>query len=130
MQDFRIQLTSERERRPSGHWDTMYPLDAGDYRLSVQAGEHAHCDPRCDLDDLYGYKAFEVVIKKFYNKVSTWVHPSDIDGLDSKFSELFCSEDNIGYRVKVKDIQELYEFLSDFSLRHGVGKRQACLMRW
>ena len=112
MKDFRIQLTKERERRPSGHWDTMYPIDAGSYKLSIQANENAYCDPRCDLDDLYGYKAFEVVIKKCYDKASVWVHPSSIEGLDEKFSELFCSEDNIGYRVKVKDIQELYEFLS------------------
>jgi len=111
MQDFRIQLARERERRPSGGWDTMCPLYAGDYRLSIQVGEHAHCSPRCDLDDLYDYKAFEVVIKKFYNKASVWVHPSSIGGLDSKFGEMFCAEDNIGYRVKVKDIQELYEFL-------------------
>ena len=107
MQDFRTQL----QKHPTV-WAANKLVDAGDYKLSIQANEAAYCSPRRVLDDVYGYESFEVVIKRFYgDKASVWVHPSSIEGLDEKFSELFCSEDNIGGYMKVKDIQELYEFL-------------------
>ncbi|MAF79880.1 hypothetical protein CL629_02245 [bacterium] len=107
MQDFRTHLQKHEK------FKRAYKLvDAGDYKLSIQANEAAYCSPRRVLDDVYGYESFEVVIKKFYGANSVWVHPSSIEGLDKRFDELFCSEDNIGGYMRVKDIQELYEFLS------------------
>jgi len=108
MQDFRTQLQKHEQFNRANKL-----IDAGDYKLSIQANEAAYCSPRRVLDDVYGYESFEVVIKRFYgHNASVWVHPSSIEGLDEKFSELFCSEDNIGGYMRVKDIQELYEFLS------------------
>ena len=110
MQDFRQKLT--RERRPSGRWDQFDCIKAGDYYLSIQAGEYAHCTPQVDLDNPYNYATFEVVIKRGENL--GWIHPSSIEGLmnwTKLGTALFCHEDNIGYRVPVADIQKLYEFL-------------------
>lgn len=108
MQDFRTHLQKHEQFRNANKL-----IDAGDYKLSIQANEVAYCSPRRTLDDVYDYKSFEVVIKRFYgDKASVWVHPSSIEGLDKRFDELFCREDNIGGYMQVKDIQELYEFLS------------------
>jgi len=112
MQDFRQKLT--RERRPSGRWDQFDCIKAGDYYLSIQAGEYAHCTPQVDLDNPYNYTTFEVVIKR--DGKGGWIHPSSIEGLmnwTKLGTALFCHEDNIGYRVPVADIQRLYEFLSN-----------------
>lgn len=108
MQDFRTQLQKHEKFKRANKL-----VDAGDYKLSIQANEGAYCSPRCELDDVYGYKSFEVVIKKFYGDNSVWIHPSSIEGLDEKFDELFNEYDNIAPYMSVKNIQELYESLSN-----------------
>jgi hypothetical protein len=119
MQDFRQQLTRERRSSTIGGWEQFDLVKAGNYHLSIQASEYAHCTPPIDLDNPYDYTTFEVVIKNGSN--GRWVHPSSIKGVEtnSRLNVLFCDQDLIGYRVPVTDIQELYESLSNPNPERG-----------
>ena len=89
-------------------------IEAGDYRMSIQASEYHYCEPRLTLEDLSNYEEMELAL--FKN--GEWVQPREDEKIKSfpRYAELEerYEKGNVavaGY-VPVDLLQDLYDYLS------------------
>jgi hypothetical protein len=88
-------------------------LEAGQYKISIQASKFHYCEPRETLGDLADYSEMEIAIFK-NNK---WVQPRDDEYIQQfeRFPELIEHYEDgdtaVGGWLPVDLIQDLYEYL-------------------
>lgn len=113
MIDFRTLMI--KESYPS--FTSYKTIQAGNYKISIQASSYHYSNPRINSGDLYVYESMEIALFDLNDK---WVIPSE-DEYILKFDRIeeliYCYEDGdcpVGAYVPVKLIQSLFDYLSGY----------------